>query len=220
MPRCSRRYLRTSPGWRLPRVAGAAGRTRSTPTRPRTTTGAAAPCPAAGSECASPAAGWSPRSGWGATAGKQNARSPGCLAADGCGCAMTAARSGSLRSRCWPAPGFATTAASARAMRPVAPAFSAPECPMRHYSRRSQFLTLLYRSFRIGRVSSLRCDGLPAWRRFSCRSHDSRDGFSPTGRYPMTATASLRLDNPAVQVWIQRFTAGFASLPVRIPVAE
>jgi hypothetical protein len=110
--------LRTSPRCARPRVAGAAGRARSMPTRPTTTAAAAATCPAAGSRCASPAAGWSPRPGWGATAGRRSAPSPGCLAAGACGCAMTAARSGSLRSRCWPAPGFATTAGSAQATPP------------------------------------------------------------------------------------------------------
>jgi hypothetical protein len=114
-----------------PRVAGAAGQARPTRTRPTTTAAAAPTCPAGGSGSASPAVGWSRLPGWAATAGRRSARSPGCLAAGGCGCAMTAARSGSLRSRCWLAPGFATTAASMRATRLVAPAFSVPECPLR-----------------------------------------------------------------------------------------
>jgi transposase len=65
------------------------------------------PDPPGGSRSASPAAGSSRRPGWAATGGRQNARSPGWPGAGGCASATTDPRSGSLRSRCWPATGCA-----------------------------------------------------------------------------------------------------------------
>jgi hypothetical protein len=66
------------------------------------------------SRSASPASGSSHETGWAATAGKRSARSPGCLAAGGCGSATTGVRSGSPRSGCWPAAGCRSTATPTR----------------------------------------------------------------------------------------------------------
>src|SRR5204863_7773852 len=48
-------------------------------------------------------------SGWAATGGRRNARSPGWRGAGGCGSATTGTPSATSRSRCWPVRGWATT---------------------------------------------------------------------------------------------------------------
>jgi hypothetical protein len=105
----SRRCWTTSPRCGPLSAVGAAAPRRFTPTRPTISAAAAATLPSGGSRSASPAVGSSRRSGWVATAGRPNARSPGWLGVGDCGSAMTGTPGGSSPSPCWAAHGWATT---------------------------------------------------------------------------------------------------------------